>query len=424
MIRFLFKGLIRDRNRSLLPFLVTMIGVMLTVVFHAWITGVINNSIEFSARFSSGHVKIMTRAYAENAAQSPNDLAIIGTGTLLEELSSGFPEMDFASRIYFAGLIDVPDDSGETRAQGPALGIAIDLLSGNNVELERMNIPSSLRSGRLPASGKEALLSSDFAGKLGIVPGETFTLVGTSMLGELTMYNFILSGTVEFGTTALDRGTLIADLSDVREALNMSDAAGEVLGFLRSGVYADEEAAEVSERFNARYFSEDDEFSLIMKTLARQNNMGFLVEYSGKLQSILIAVFILAMSLILWNAGLLGGLRRYGEFGMRLAIGEEKSHVYKTMLLESLIIGFFASVAGVAFGMLIAFYLQERGVDLGMMMKNASIMMPQVFRAQITPWTWVAGFIPGFISTQIGTMLAGAGIYKRQTAQLFKELES
>ncbi|MBE0677673.1 MAG: ABC transporter permease [Bacteroidales bacterium] len=424
MIKFLFKGLIRDRNRSLLPFLVTTIGVMLTVVFHAWITGVINNSIEFSARFSSGHVKIMTQAYAENAAQSPNDLAIIGTDTLLEAVSAAYPEMDFASRIYFAGLIDVPDSTGETRAQGPAMGIAIDLLPANNEEKERMNIPSSLRSGRLPATGKEALLSHEFAGKLGIDPGDTFTLVGTSMLGELTMYNFILSGTVEFGTTALDRGTLIADLSDVREALNMTDAAGEVLGFFRSGVYADEEAAEVSERFNARYFSEDDEFSLIMKTLSQQNNMGFLVEYSGKLQSILIAVFILAMSLILWNAGLLGGLRRYGEFGMRLAIGEEKSHVYKTMLLESLIIGFFASVTGLVFGMLIAFYLQEKGVDLGMMMKSASIMMPQVFRAQITPWTWMAGFIPGFVSTQIGTMLAGAGIYKRQTTQLFKELES
>jgi len=424
MIKFLFKGLIRDRNRSLLPFLVTAIGVMLTVVFHAWITGVINNSIEFSARFSSGHVKIMTRAYAENAAQSPNDLAILGTDTLLEAVTAAFPEMDFASRIYFAGLIDVPDSTGETRAQGPAMGIAIDLLSGNNEEKERMNIPSSLRSGRLPTTAKEALLSSQFAGKLGIAPGDTFTLVGTSMLGELTMYNFILSGTVEFGTTALDRGTLIADLSDVRDALNMADATGEMLGFFRSGVYADEEAAEVSEQFNARYFSDDDEFSLIMKTLAQQNNMGFLVEYSGKLQSILIAVFILAMSLILWNAGLLGGLRRYGEFGMRLAIGEEKSHVYKTMLLESLIIGFFASVTGLAFGMLIAFYLQEKGVDLGMMMKSASIMMPQVFRAQITPWTWVAGFIPGFVSTQIGTMLAGAGIYKRQTAQLFKELES
>jgi len=424
MIRFLFKGLIRDRNRSLLPFLVTTIGVMLTVVFHAWITGVINNSIEFSARFSSGHVKVMTRAYAENAVQSPNDLAILGADTLLEALSASNPGMDFASRIYFAGLIDVPDSTGETRAQGPAMGIAIDLLSGNNAEMERMNIPSSIRSGRLPSAGKEALLSSEFAGKLGLNPGDTFTLVGTSMLGELTMYNFILSGTVEFGTTALDRGTLIADLSDVREALNMTDATGEVLGFFRSGVYSDELAADVRERFNSRYSSEEDEFSPVMKSLSEQNNMGFLVEYSGKLQSILITVFILAMSLILWNAGLLGGLRRYGEFGMRLAIGEEKSHVYKTMLLESLIIGFFASLTGLAFGMLIAYYLQEHGVDLGMMMKNASIMMPRVFRAQITPWTWLAGFIPGFVSTQIGTMLAGAGIYKRQTAQLFKELES
>ena len=51
-------------------------------------------------------------------------------------------------------------------------------------------------------------------------------------------------------------------------------------------------------------------------------------------------------------------------------------------------------------------------------------MMPGVFRAQITNATWYIGFIPGLVSTQLGTMLAGIGIYKRQTAQLFKELEA
>ena len=152
--------------------------------------------------------------------------------------------------------------------------------------------------------------------------------------------------------------------------------------------------------------------------------MGFLVEYSGKLQAILVSVFILAMSLILWNAGLLGGLRRYGEFGMRLAIGEEKGHVYRTMMMESLITGIFGSLAGIAVGMSIAFFLQYHGIDLGFMMKNASIMMPGIFRAHITWQTWVIGFIPGIFSTQLGTMLAGTGIYKRQTAQLFKELEA
>jgi putative ABC transport system permease protein len=424
MIRFLFKGLLRDRHRSLMPFIITATGVMLTVVFHSWITGVIGNSIEFNARFASGHVKIMTRAYSENAAQTPDDLAIIGTDTLTKIISEQFPEMEFFERTYFAGLIDVPDQSGETRAQGPSMGMAIDMLSGNQAEIERLNIPSSLKSGSLPRQRREALLSRSFAEKLGLQLGDTFTLVSSTMLGELALYNFTLCGTIEFGTTALDRGTLIADIHDVRVALNMVDATGEILGFSRRGHYDDEEAKSITTRFNESYYSKQDEFSLVMKSLAEQNNMGFLVEYSGKLQGILVFVFIMAMSLILWNAGLLGGLRRYTEFGMRLAIGEEKSHVYKTMLMESLIIGFLGSTAGIIIGLVISFYLQKYGIDLGSMMKNATIMMPKVFRARITPAAWYIGFIPGVLSSLFGTMIAGIGIYKRQTAQLFKELES
>ena len=424
MIKFLLKGLFRDRHRSLLPYLVISSGVMLTVIFHAWMTGVIRNSIEFNARFSTGHVKIMTRAYSENASQSPIDLAVLGIDTLAGIISREFPEMDFAQRIYFAGIIDVPDKSGETKAQGPAMGIGIDMLSGNLSEIERLNIPASLKDGQMPEQRKQALLSKAFADKLGINTGDTMTLVSSSMYGEFTLYNFILCGTVEFGTTALDRGTIIADINDVREALNMTDASGEILGFLKTGNYDNELSSSIADRFNKKYSSEDDEFSLVMKSLPQMNNMGFLVEYSDKLQGLLVAVFILAMSLILWNAGLLGGLRRYGEFGMRLAIGEEKGHVYRSIMIESLIIGLFGSITGLLVGMVIALYLQNHGVDLGFMMKNASIMMPGVFRAQITPQTWYIGFIPGFISSQIGTMLAGIGIYKRQTAQLFKELEA
>jgi putative ABC transport system permease protein len=424
MIRFLFKGLIRDRQRSLLPFIVIATGVMLTVVFHSWITGVIGNSIEFNANFSAGHVKIMTRAYSGSSSQMPNDLAILGTDTLTGSISARFTGMEFAERIYFAGLIDVPDSSGETRAQGPSAGIAIDMLSGNDKEIDRLNIRSSLKSGHLPRERGEVLLSRSFAGKLGLEPGDTMTLVGSTMNGGLALYNFTLAGTIEFGTTALDRGTIIADIEDVRDALGMDDSTGEILGFSSTGHYNDEEAGLIAASFNEIYYSEEDEFSLLMLTLAEQNNMGFLVAYSGKLQGIVVFVFVMAMSLILWNAGLLGGLRRYGEFGMRLAIGENKSHVYKTMLMESVIIGLLGSSAGLMAGLGISYYLEVHGIDLGSMMKNASIMMPQVFRARITPEASYIGFIPGVLSSLFGTMLAGVGIYKRQTSQLFKELEA
>jgi len=45
-------------------------------------------------------------------------------------------------------------------------------------------------------------------------------------------------------------------------------------------------------------------------------------------------------------------------------------------------------------------------------------------RAHISLTTYYIGFVPGIISTVVGSMLAGIGIYKRQTANLFKELES
>jgi putative ABC transport system permease protein len=424
MIRFLLQGLLRDRHRSLMPVIIVFLGVMLTVVFQSWLSGVMGDSIETNARFSTGHVKIMTRAYADNIDQMPNDLALLGTDTLMRKIKHEFPQVQWVERIHFAGLIDVPNQSGETRSQGTVLGFGLDLLSGSHDEADRLNLTHSIVRGRVPASPGEILLSDLLAQKLQIHPGDTLSLIGSTMYGEMAVYNFILAGTVEFGTAAMDRGTMIADIEDVRKALDIQNAAGEILGFLNTGYYDDEVAEQLVARFNRAYNIPADKYSPVMQTLKSQNSMGKLVEYSSKILGVMIVVFLIAMSIVLWNAGLLGGLRRYGEFGMRLAIGEEKGHVYRTMIYESMLIGITGSIAGVLAGMGFSWYLQKYGIDVGGIMKNASLMMPSVFHARITPESWFIGFIPGVFSTLIGTMLSGIGIYKRQTAQLFKELEA
>ena len=424
MIKFLLLGLLRDRYRSLFPAIVVALGVMLTVVLHAWLSGVIGDSIEFTARFSTGHIKIMTSAYAENISQLPNDLALMNASKLMDSIKKEFPEISWSERIYFAGLADVPDKSGVTRVQGNIFGFGIDMLSGNSAETDRMNILKSLRQGRLPEKKGEVLLSESLSGKLKVKPGDTISLITSTMYGEYSVYNFLISGTVEFGTISLDRGTMIADISDIRVAMNMEDATGEIVGYFKSGYYDDELAKKTVSRFNGRFHIKGDEFSPVMVSLKEQNNMGVLVDYTSRLFETMIAVFLVAMSIVLWNAGLLGGLRRYGEFGMRLAIGEEKGHVYKTLIYESVLIGILGTVAGTIAGLGLAWYLQTYGIDFGNAMKNSSIMMPAIFRARITGQTWYIGFIPGIFSTLIGTMLSGIGIYKRKTAQLFKELEA
>ncbi|MGC9354418.1 MAG: hypothetical protein ACP5D9_11295, partial [Mariniphaga sp.] len=280
MIRFLLKGLFRDKSRSRLPIIVVAIGVMLTVFVHAYITGFMGDTIEMNAKFSHGHVKVMSRAYAENASQVPNDLALTEVNDLLNELNEQFPEMNWAPRIQFGGLIDAPDENGETRAQGPAAGMGIDLLSENSREAERLNIIKSLVRGNLVQHPGEALLSEQFSQKLGVNPGDEVTLIGSTMYGSMSMYNFNVAGTVSFGVEALDRGTIIVDIEDARNALDMYDAAGELIGLFESGFYDDEKALRLARLFNASYESENDEYAPVMKTLGQQESMGQYVALS------------------------------------------------------------------------------------------------------------------------------------------------
>lgn len=423
MIKFLFKGLMRDKSRSLLPILVVALGVMMTVLLQSLLGGFMGETIESTANFTTGHLKVMTRAYSENSSQIPNDLALVGVDSLKKSLQKQFPDITWAERIQFGGLLDAPDSKGITRSQGTVAGMGINLLQSDD-EINRIDLKPRLQSGKFPTKAGEILLSDALFRKMKLKLGDRVTLISNGMYGDMAMYNFTIVGTLHFGINVLDKGMMIADIADVRAALNMENAAGEVLGFFNDEGYNNELAKTDANAFNARYATNKDKFAPIMLPLSEMNDMGFLVAYSESIQIIIVMIFIIAMAIVLWNAGLIGGLRRYGEFGLRLAIGENKHEIYRSLIAESFLVGTVGSVIGVVVGLLIAWYFQSVGIDFGDAMKDATFLMPSVMRAHITLTTYYIGFIPGIFSTVIGSMLAGIGIYKRQTAHLFKELES
>ncbi len=423
MIKFLYKGLLRDKNRSLYPIIVVALGVWLVVFFQAYITGFMSEWIDSSARFETGHVKIMTQAFAENSDQNPNDLAIIGVDEIIEQLEQEYPEMVWVERIQFGGLFDVPDKSGETRSQSPIFGYGIDLLSPETTEIDKMNIENAIVRGRIPQQPGEILISDDLANKLGVELGESATLLGSTMYGSMAMHNFIVTGTLTFGMQALDRGAMIADIKDIQLALDMEDAAGQILGYLPNNIYDIEQAEVIKQKFNETYTVPDDEFSPIMMQLQDIGMLGSYLYLTSSFSVILATIFIVLMSIVLWNVGLLGGIRRYGEVGLRLAIGEHKGHIYRSMIYESILIGIVGSLIGTVLGLIFAYWLQVKGINVGDMMKNSTMIFPGILHARITTETYYLGFIPGVFSMVLGTMLSGVGIYRRQTAQLFKELE-
>jgi putative ABC transport system permease protein len=423
MIRFLLKGLLRDRSRSIFPLLIVTAGVALTVLAQTWINGVVNDLIETNARFKDGHLKVLTRSYAEQKHQNPIDLSLTKTNHWLKTLRQDYPSVNWQPRIHFGGLLDFPDMQGETLVQGPVIGMAVNLFEKTSQESKYLNLEKALVSGILPQTPGEILVSHAFFEKLNLPLGHRASLISSGIDGGMVVYNFKVTGTIDFGVAGLDRGAMVADIKDVQEALNMLDMAAEIFGYFQAGFYMDADAMTIASRFNQKYAKTDKPFSPVMHTFRNSEIGGKLDFFKGYL-SFMITLFIFIMSIVLWNTGIMNGIRRYGELGLRMAMGESKGHIYLTFIGEAFMIGVIGSMLGTALGICPAYYLQEVGFDISKMMGSGTkILMNSVMRAHITTTTFWIGLIPGVGATFIGALISGLAIFKRQTAELFKELE-
>tara|TARA_B000000437_G_scaffold81083_1_gene58893 strand:- start:3903 stop:5186 length:1284 start_codon:yes stop_codon:yes gene_type:complete len=427
MIKFLTKGLLRDRSRSLFPVLVITLTVTLVIFSIGFMQGSMNSLLLDTAVILTGHEKVVTRAYSEESQLMPNDLALMDVDQLIENLEQEYPDFFWSPRITFSGLLDVPDENGETRAQGPVIAYGIDLLSNGSRQVEIWNLERSLVSGKLPENSNDALISSKMADQLNIRIGESVTFIGSTMENAFTTYNFNVSGTFNLRKGQTDRQMMLVDLSGARLALDMDNAASEIFGFTHSLYYDDETAVALRTDYNKINSDSSDIFSPFMIALRDGNQMGTMVDISGAMMAIMGGIFLVIVMIVLWNMGLMNGLRRYGEIGLRLAMGESKGQVYRSMISEAIIIGLTGTVVGTGIGLALTYYVQENGIDYTKgieALSNSSIVMPNIFYAQVTPDLFYIGFLPGVLATVLGTMLAGLAIYRREMAQLFKELET
>ena len=181
MIKFLTKGLLRDRSRSLFPFLVITLTVTLVIFTIGFMKGTMNSFLLDNAVILTGHEKVVTRAYSEESQLMPNDLALMDVDQLIENLEQVYPDFFWSPRITFAGLLDVPDENGETKFQGPVIAFGIDFLNDESRQVEIWELERSLVDGKLPENSNDALISSKLADQLNISAGESVTFIGSTM---------------------------------------------------------------------------------------------------------------------------------------------------------------------------------------------------------------------------------------------------
>ncbi len=430
MIGFWFRGLFRDKSRFLFPFTVVAVGVALVVALVGFMEGVFMGMIDMTANIDSGHLRLVNKSFYDEEHLRPLDRSLANqqeTHDWLDQHSA--PEVDWSPRIRWGAILDVPDEQGETRSQTPVVGMAMDLISPDSKEVVRLHLKSSLIKGTLPKGFNEMLMGIKLAEVLQVSVGQTVTLLSQSFDGGLVTDNYKIAGLLQFGISAMDKKMVLIDLASAQNTFYMEDMVTDWLGYFPSSASFDR-YEEVKERMNAslvdwtppKDWAKDD--VPIVLSIRDQQNIGAISDKFSVIKGFVVGIFTFLMVLVLWNAGILSGIHRYGEMGLRLAFGEPHWKLIMTLAIEGLWIGILGSVAGSLLGGAFTWYLQEVGINMGDNFAQTGLMINDVVRARMTVGGFVQGIVPGILASVAGTLVASMAIFKRSEANLFRELEA
>ena len=432
MIAFLFRGILRDKSRFLFPFSIVAIGVTLVITLVGFMEGVFMGMIDMTANLDAGHLRLVNKPFYDEEHLRPLDRSLAAQSETLNWLKKNSPEKTrWSPRIRWGALLDVPDKNGDTVSQTPIVGMALDLKDKKSLELKRLRLEESLIDGKIPERDKEMLMGDQLAKTLNIELNQAVTLLGQSFDGGLVMDNYRVVGLVKFGVSAMDKKMVLIDLADAQDSFYMEDMITDWLGFLPAQYsLGDYEAIKKNMKqplsklieMPPKSWAEDDQ--AILLTIRDQQNIGAIADKFNIIKGFVVGIFTFLMMLVLWNAGILNGIHRYGEMGLRLAFGESHWRVIFNTGIEGLFVGVLGTLAGCIFGGVFAWFLQEVGINMGDSFAQSGLMINDVVRARLTTGAFIQGVIPGVFASVAGNLIASIAIFKRTESNLFRELEA
>ena len=373
MIAFLFRGILRDKSRFLFPFSIVAIGVTLVITLVGFMEGVFMGMIDMTANLDAGHLRLVNKPFYDEEHLRPLDRSLAAQSETLNWLKKNSPEKTrWSPRIRWGALLDVPDKNGNTVSQTPIVGMALDLKDKKSLELKRLRLEESLIDGKIPEQDKEMLMGDQLAKTLNIELNQAVTLLGQSFDGGLVMDNYRVVGLVKFGVSAMDKKMVLIDLADAQDSFYMEDMITDWLGFLPAQYsLGDYEAIKKNMKqplsklieMPPKSWAEDDQ--AILLTIRDQQNIGAIADKFNIIKGFVVGIFTFLMMLVLWNAGILNGIHRYGEMGLRLAFGESHWRVIFNTGIEGLFVGVLGTLAGCIFWWSLCLVFARGGYQYG-----------------------------------------------------------
>jgi putative ABC transport system permease protein len=287
-------------------------------------------------------------------------------------------------RISLSGLIG--DERGST------LLVARGIVPENCVQTYRCII-----TGGQPLSengNKEIVLGSSLAQKLGVNPGDKINVSTSTVSGNFNAATVEVVGIASFNNETIEQQLGIFPLSFAQKLLR-TEGVERILVRLEKVDAADEFAQKLRSEL------EKEKIALQVKTWKELNTVydslsTFWSAFSGFTY---IAVFVLVFFSVL-EVLTMSFLERIREVGSIRALGTTRLQVFKSFVLEGVLVGVLGGAGGVLIGAIIVLLINFVGLNW----TPPGAVIPEPLTLRINAWIVFLPFIASMVSTFVGAL--------------------
>ena len=345
-LTYAWRSLWRNRRRTLITLAAIALSIMLVQAFHNLSVGTYAQMVDSGVRAGSGHLAIYRDGYLvgreEQFSFAPKDLTaqvggLAGVGAVLP-------------RLYLPALAQSSHDS-----RGILL-IGVDPQAERRVNpfLKELGPDTMLRD----AGGRDAILGQRLLDDLQLAVGRKLVVTAQHRDGTLHSELLRVRGVVATGMSEIDGTLLMVGIDRAAQLVGLPGEVHELAIILDRAGDERRIAPQVSRLAAAHPGIAAVSWGEAMPNLANAIKL----DYAS--QKFIFAIILLIVTIGVVNTLLMSVMERLREFGVVLALGSSPGRLRWLVLLEALLLGLLAALAGCLLGALATWYLVEVGIDL------------------------------------------------------------
>ena len=351
-----WRDLGRNRRRTLFSIVAVALGLALLIMMDGFVAGIVQDSLENTIRFETGHVQLRADSYdKEKTSLQWKDL--LADPEALAAQANAMPEVRAAAPVLWASaVLNTRDESTGLQIYG------IDTQSALYDPFRQAMVDGEFLA---PDDRSGVLMGKRLADSLGLGVGDKINVAVVNANGDPDDQAFTIRGLYATGFFTYDDGSLLMPLSKAQAYTATDGHASAVVMMLN-----DEQSADMV----AAAFRQPGVSALTYLDL----NAVFLqtMEAATSFYVILYGIVILVVAVIIANTLLMAVFERVREMGILAALGMKGRQIATMFLLEAGIMGVMGAILGVILGAASVAYLATAGMkiaDVGSMVQGIAI---------------------------------------------------